>query len=198
MADPARPTVPAQAPAGGSSLMAKLALVLALLSCGITNLVSTVLAVIVLRRRLPGRGLAIAALVYNAVFAGVLIVGAILLTSVVNTPRLDDLETGDCLNSDRLTKRHWVTPFDRVECAKPHDGEVLATMTLTGAEAESFEAASATKKHCTPKVNSGAWTKRPRGVVLQAFAEKSVPEAGDTLVCIAFYGDGRQLSGDLP
>lgn len=126
--------------------MATWALGLSLLPCGVSMLVSLVLAIIVLTRRDPGvdhgRGRAVAAL---CVLGGwVLVLGAVLVVSVlVGSPRdesgrvtaagetsISDLRAGDCI-FERLETGGTYT-VGLVPCAEPHHGEVYAAFDLEG------------------------------------------------------------------
>ncbi len=126
----------AQQPGKGLAIAS---LVLALIPCIITNLVSLVLAIVVLVGKKGGRGLAIAAIVINVL---VLIGwGALIALGVVlaGTP-IDDLNSGECFTAEGLTSSDsGVSQIEVVSCTESHDGEVLAVKTLNSDEAAAYK-----------------------------------------------------------
>jgi hypothetical protein len=172
------------------------ALVLSLIPCIITNLVSLVLAVLVLVGKKGGRGLAIAAIVINVL---VLIGwGALIALGVVlsGTP-IDDVKDGQCFNAEGLTNGdEGVSQIEVVSCSSSHDGEVLATNELDADEAEAYQDQSGDEA-CGPIIDVEVAAALPEDVSVTALTQSQKPEEGDLLACVAYQVDGKKLTEKL-
>lgn len=182
-----------------SKVMAIIALVLSLIPCGITNLVSLVLAIVVLAKKGGGKGLAIAAIVID-VLVLILLVGLIAAGVILGGESVDSLEKGDCVTAKGLdASEEAVSQIKKVGCSETHDGEVLATVELSGDDAADFgdetsntlcdEAIAFTDEELTTFVTEGY-----NYIGLTQTAE---PDAGDKLACVAFAEDGSSLTESL-
>ncbi len=180
-----------------SQALAIWALVLACIPCLITNLVSVVLAIVVLTGKKAGRLLAIIALVVNAV---VIIGWVALITLGVmfgSTP-IDDLETGQCFTADGLNDgaSGGVESIEIVECTEAHDAEVVGTNTLDTEEADAYGDQSADEA-CRPLIADDVLAAIPEGVTVTALTQASAPESGDLLACVAHTTSGEELTDKL-
>lgn len=182
-----------------SRTMAILALVLAFTCCLPIGLV---LGIIVLRRgkdgRDHGRGLAIAAIVVNAlvVLASIaLVVFAVVVGSQVRA--IPDLEPGDCISgSGILTDDEEVGTITEQECTEPHDAEVMGMVTLTDEDV-----ASDTDDFTSLCFETVAEDPERAAVFddgeVSLLALREGREVGDTVACLAFATDGEQLEEPL-
>lgn len=187
-----------------SKAMAITALILSLLCCFPIGLI---LAIVVLVRsrdgRNHGKGLAIGAVVASIVSVVALSAGVYGLTQVdwdEFTP-VEQLKTGECLNASNLTddSEDFVEDIEEVDCASPHDAEVLVTKELTQDDAENYEPESSTL--CTDLITEGGLTGKvvPENPEVGYFGltTDAAPNAGDKLVCIAYKLDGSKLDAPL-
>ena len=170
---------------------------LACIPCLITNLVSVVLAILVLTGKKAGRVLAIIALVVNAV---VIIGWVALITLGVmfgSTP-VDDLRTGQCFTADGLTdgEASGVQSIEVVECSASHDAEVVGTNELDADEARAYADQSAADV-CGPLIDADLLAAIGEGLTVTALTQTNDPDAGDLLVCVAHTKDGAPLTGSL-
>ena len=197
-APPGGPAYPAygQAAKEPGKGLAITSLVLALIPCIITNLVSLVLAIVVLAGKKGGKGLAVAALVINIlVLVGW---GALIALGVIlgGTP-IDDLKTGQCFTAEGLTSGDdGVSRIEVVGCTKEHDGEVLAVKTLDADEADAYKDQSGGEA-CGPLIDAEVVASLPAEVSVTALTQSEEPEDGDHLACVAFNVDGDKLTEKL-
>jgi len=196
---PGVPSYPAYGqgePAQPGKGLAITSLVLSLIPCIITNLVSLVLAIVVLAGKKGGKGLAVAALVINIlVLAGW---GALIALGVIlgGTP-IDDLKTGQCFTAEGLTSGdEGVSRIEIVGCTKEHDGEVLAVKTLDADEAEAYKDQSGGEA-CGPLIDAEVIAALPEDVSVTALTQSEEPDDGDHLACVAFQVDGDKLTEKL-
>jgi hypothetical protein len=195
---PAGPAYPAygQTSSEPGKGLAITALVLSLIPCIITNLVSLVLAIVVLAGKKGGKGLAVAALVINVV---VLVGwGALIALGVIlgGTP-IDDLKTGQCFTADGLSSGDdGVSRIEVVGCTKEHDGEVLAVKTLDTEEAEAYQDQTGGEA-CGPLIDPELVAGLPDDISITALTQSEEPEDGDHLACVAFQVDGDKLTEKL-
>jgi hypothetical protein len=196
---PAGPGIPAYGQGGSAQQPSKglaiAALVLAI-PCLITNLISLVLAIVVLAGKKGGKGLAIAAIVIDVI---VLVVGTLLVVGVIllaGTP-VDDLKTGQCITADGLDEDgESVSRIEVVSCSESHDGEVLVAHTLTADEADAYPDQTI-EESCLPLVAPELLTSLPDDVVVNSLTQSAEPESGDHLVCVASQSDGDELTEKL-
>jgi hypothetical protein len=197
---PAGPPYPAYGQVPGEKKPGKglaiTSLVLAFIPCIITNLVSLVLAIVVLVGKKGGKGLAIAAIVINIlVLVGW---GALIALGVVlaGTP-IDDLKDGQCFTAEGLTgDDDGVSQIEVVGCTKSHDAEVLAVKTLTGDEADAYKEQSGGEA-CGPLIDTDVIAALPEEVTVTALTQSEEPGSGDHLACVAYRTDGKSLTEKL-
>lgn len=180
--------------AAPSKTLAIWALVLACIPCLITNLVSFVLALVVLIGRKGGKGLAIAALIINVLvlvgWAALVALGVILS----GTP-VDDLESGQCFTAEGIggADDEGIYQIEVVGCDEAHDGEVLATQELDADAAQAYPAQSA-EDACAPLLDPAVLAGLPADVTITALTQDDEPDAGDHLACVAHHVDGEELT----
>ncbi|WP_121252033.1 DUF4190 domain-containing protein [Nocardioides ferulae] len=185
------------------------ALVLAIFGCvGISWIVSIVLAILVLVRvkkgQAGGKGLAITALIIDALWALALI-GFVVLAVVVgiNTPSAADLKDGDCVNASGLHDDKDVaelSDIEEVSCSSSHDAEILAQVSLGDDDVADYtedvaidlclEAILDQSPEAQPQLAAG-------DLFYIAFADSDEPESGDKLACMAAPTDGSKLDGPI-
>ncbi len=167
------------------------AFILAFIPC--VNIVSIVLALIVLIGKKAGKGLAIAALVITPL----IIVAAAVLVVVFGTTPIDDLKEGECFTADGLTAgSDGVSSIQVVECDESHDAEVLTVQTLDADEAEAYDIATGASA-CDTQISQEVLAALPEGVAYTALTQSEEPESGDHLVCVAYRVDGKSLDEKL-
>jgi hypothetical protein len=193
-----------QAPAEPGKGMAIAAFILAILGCScITLLVAVPLAIITLLRgrdgREHGKGLAIAALVISAVWVVVGVIGGVAAYNYAKDLKgPNDLNAGDCINAHGLTdaEADTIDTIKTVSCSDPHDGEVLATTTVTAEQASDFSQMDpdATCRQAIDAAGKSALLTEDVGVTALTVTD---PQQGDNIACVAYNADGSQLTGRL-
>ena len=186
--------------------MAITSLVFSFLVCiPILPIVAIVLAIIVLRRgrdgRNHGKGLAIGALVVAplVLLATAGLVGAIIY-AVSTYKNVDDLQAGQCIdgvNGDRTFKELTV-----VDCAKPHDAQVWATVVLTDSQARAYTTGkNVGDRLCasavTPNRGLAQYLTR-QGIEPLLLTDRREPRGGDHLACVVHREDGSKLTDAIP
>ena len=85
-----------------------------------------------------------------------------------------------------------------MDCSASHDGEVLATATLTADEADSYGETSPVDI-CTPSVTEAGSVDllADPELVLIALTQDASPASGDKLVCVIANADGSKLTSKL-
>ena len=182
--------------------MAITALILSFLGCtGILAIVSIVLSVIVLRRgkdgRNHGKGMAIAAIVISVLTLLISIISVVGLATYVNSiTDVSDLKAGQCINADGLTDAtaEAVSDIEVVGCSEEHDGEVIATATLSKEDAEGFATDFSACDDAVAKAGKAELIVPPLTYTGLSVTD---PEAGDKVMCVAYNTDGTSLTGKL-
>jgi hypothetical protein len=203
-AQPGYPQYGATTPAEPGKGMAIASLILAILGCScITLLVAVPLAIIVLVRgrdgRNHGKGLAIAALVISAVWViGGIVGGAAFYNYAKDLKDPNDLKAGDCINAHGLTdaKADTIDTIKTVSCSGNHDGEVLATTTVTADQAKDFSQMDpdTTCRAAIDAAGKSAVLTEDLGVTALTVTD---PKEGDNIACVAYNADGSQLTTRL-
>ncbi len=184
--------------------MAIAALVLSILACGLTNLISTVLAILVLVRSKDGRdhgkGFAIAALIIN-VLVLIAVIALISLGVVLSGESVDSLKQGQCVTANGLTgEGEPVTKIEIVDCGTDHDGEVVATKSFSAAEAADYENIDDAGAYtmCVELIDGPAAELVTTGQVgVLGLTQTETPDAGDKFVCVITSSDGSKLTEKL-
>jgi hypothetical protein len=199
--------MPPQGEQPPSKGLAIAALVTAILGCfGITWLISVVLAIVVLVKgkdgRNHGKGLAIAALVIDALYLLGTIVFVVLAVVVsVNTTSVSELSTGDCITANGLSGAgDTVDKIKVVDCDTSHDGEVLFTKSLSQDEADTYSD-NGQNSVCTARISDDpaltAKMSSQDGLNVLALTQSLPPDPGDKVACVAYLDDGSKLSAPL-
>lgn len=185
--------------------MAIAALVLAFIACILPNIISAVLAIIVLRRSKDGRdhgkGLAIAALVIDVLvilgWVGAIALGALSLSG----ESVDDLKTGQCLTGEGLNvdSNDPVSGIEVVACDSGHDGEVVATKELSSEEADGYDINDDTQvvEYCGSAISDDVAAAITEDIRIIGLTSSEEPSSGDQLACIAVGADGAELTEKL-
>jgi hypothetical protein len=200
-----QPAYPMGAPVDQpSKALAITSLVLSFIACTIiAGIVSIVLALMVLSRSKDGRdhgkGMAIAGLVISVLAIlgtiGVVALGVVYSNSLVS---VDELEAGQCITADGLTTDDEdVTNIETISCSEPHDGEVLATHTLTADEAENYDGALSNELCTAAVTDAGKMGVLNETVNFVGLTQTLTPSGGDALACVAFNVDGEELRAPL-
>jgi hypothetical protein len=199
---PAYPS-PVPGPAQPGKGMAITALILSFICC--LDVVGIILAIVVLVRSRDGqnrgKGLAIAAIVIGVItLVATVVLGALGVSYVKDFKSIDSLNAGDCITAKGLTDQSasGVTQIRGVGCSTKHDGEVLATGTLTADEAASYGLTSPVDV-CTPPVTAAgsADLLANPDLLIIALTQDSSPSSGDKLVCVIANADGSKLTTKL-
>lgn len=185
--------------------MAITAMIFAFLVCiPILPIVAIVLAIIVLRRgkdgRNHGKGLAIGALIVAPVMllaTTALIVAIAVVAS--NYKSVNDLQATQCFNG--LEGDRSFRNLEIVDCADPHDGQVLATVTLTASEASEYaDNEDAGGALCAREIadvaSMRAYLSQPELEPL-LLTDREKPVGGDTLACVVHRTDGKKIEDSL-
>lgn len=182
-----------------SKALAITALVLSFLACTfVAGIVSLVLAIVVLVRgrdgRNHGKGLAIAAIVVNILVMGATVVGIVAIADFAEEQSIANLETGECFNADDLTDDSVdrIGLIDKVDCDGTHDGQVVGTAELSGAQAEAYPVEGF---DCTRVIEPDLLALLdPEVHLVFGLTEEADPEAGDSVACILTNADGSRLT----
>ena len=191
-------------PAEPGKGMAITALVLSILGCTcIAILVAIPLAIVVLVRsrggQNRGKGLAIAALVISVVYIiGWVVGGYFLYDYAKDFKDVDGLKAGDCITAKGLSDESdtGVSQIRKVGCTAKHDGEVLATGSLTADEASTYTETDPVTV-CTPSVTaagSADLLANPDLVLIALTQDEKPQERRQTGLC---GRERRRLGPDL-
>ena len=177
--------------------MAIAALVLALIPCGLTTLISLVLAIVVLAKKGGGKGLAIAAIVID-LLVFIVLIGLVVAGVLLGGESVDSLKEGQCVTAKGLNGNtdESVSQIKIVGCSTKHDGQVLATVKLSSDDASSFgdETANTLCEEAIGFSDEELVTFVTEGYNYIGLTQSTDPSAGDKLACIAFAEDGSSIS----
>ncbi len=113
---------------------------------------------------------------------------------------VDGLKAGDCITAKGLTDESdtGVTQIRSIGCSEKHDGEVLATSSLSADAASSYSETDPVTV-CTPSVTAAgsADLLTNTDLVLIALTQDAEPSTGDKLVCVVANADGSDLTSKL-
>lgn len=113
---------------------------------------------------------------------------------------VNDLEVGQCLTGGGFATDEPVSGLAIVDCSIPHDAQVLATKTLSGREAETYEFDNTEQidAYCSKRFSQKDERLLEReDLTLIAFTETEFPASGDKVACLLANVDGSPLEGDL-
>jgi uncharacterized protein DUF4190 len=205
-AAPAYGSSPMPGPAEPGKGMAITALVLSILGCTcIALLVAVPLAIVALVRSRGGanrgKGMAIAALVISFLYVIAWAIGGYYIYDYAKDFKdVDGLKAGNCITAKGLTDESdtGVTQIRSVSCSDKHDGEVLATASLSADEASTYSDTDPVTV-CTPSVTAAgsADLLANADLVLIALTQDEKPSKGDKLVCVIANADGSDLTSKL-
>lgn len=184
--------------------MAIAALVISFFGCVLIGaLVAIPLAIVVLLRsrdgRNHGKGLAISAIVISLLTLALPVIGLVAGVSYLNgLTDVNDLKQGDCITASGLSddSAKSVTDIKTVECSEPHDGEVLAVVTLTEDQATDY-ATTPVVEICGPAVEAAGKAGVLSDTVVYTALTVADPQGGDKAACVAYSTDGSDLDGTL-
>lgn len=175
-------------PQGGKGL-AIAALVLAFIPC--LQIISLILAIIVLVKKKAGKGLAIAAIIID-VLAGIALVIAVVAGGLwvsENVITVDNAEVGECVTT---TVDGDNVSMLKKDCSESHDGEIQVVGKLTAEELTMYEANDAS--FCDTRfVEGGGDPTTSAGDSWTMLTEEVPPSEGDAFVCLAENADGSKL-----
>ncbi|MDP2773426.1 MAG: hypothetical protein Q8O61_07690 [Nocardioides sp.] len=167
------------------------ALVLAFVPC--LQIISLILAIIVLVKKKAGKGLAIAALIIDVLaLIGIVIavaVGGLWISNNVIT--VDNAETGQCVNT---TTEDDSVALLKKDCSEAHDAEVIVVGDLTADELATYESDVAAVCE-TRLAEDGGDPAELQGDSWQLLTEEIPPGEGDAFVCLIENSDGSKLDG---
>ncbi len=178
---------PVEQPKGKGLAIA--ALVLAFIPC--LQIISLIMAIIVLVKKMGGRGMAIAAIIIDvlatiAIIAVVVAGGTWLVNNVIT---VDNAKVGQCVNT---TEDGDTVSMLKKDCSEEHDAEVLVTGDLTAEEVAMYEANDAT--FCNTRfVDDGGDLESSAGDSWTILTEDLPPAVGDAFACLAENSDGSKL-----
>lgn len=180
---------PVEQPPGKGLAIA--ALVLAFLACAIPNLISLVLAIIVLVKKKGGKGLAIAAIIIDVLvligWAALALGGVWLFNNIVT---VDKAEVGQCVSTN--TGDSDEVGLLKQDCAKKHEAEVFAVGDLTAEEVTLY--ATDPGQICIDRYTAeGEDVTSLPGDSVNILTNDLSPEEGDPFVCIVENSDGSDL-----
>lgn len=204
------PPVPPTQP---SKTMAIIALILAIIPCGISWIAAIVLAVIVLvkakKGAARGRGLAIAALVISVLWlvVGIVVVAVAISEEVkkdnareagAGTISVVDLKVGDCLVDSVLGKT--LVDVEITPCAKTHRGEVYAVFSLAeGSDPTQDAIDELSGEGCAARFESYVGVRYGRSTLDFTYVSpaKRSMALNDEAVCIVALKDEAETVGSL-
>ncbi len=191
-------------PAEPGKGMAITALVLSIFGCTcIGALVAIPLAIVVLVRskggQNHGKGLAIAALIISVVSLIAVAVGGYFLYDYGKDLKdVNDLKTGDCITAKGLSDENAdsVTEIRTVGCSSKHDGEVLATSSVTADQAGDIELIDP-QAICLPLLEAAGKTGLLTEEINVTALTPGEPDTGDNIACVGYTVDGSDLTSKL-
>jgi hypothetical protein len=176
-------------PQGGKGL-AIAALVLAFIPC--LQVISLILAIIVLVKKKAGKGLAIAAIIID-VLALIIITVAVVaggLWFANNVITVSNAEVGQCVSTD--TGDSDEVGLLKKDCSEAHDAEVIVVGDLTADEIATYETDVAAVCE-TRFTEDGGDPADLKGDSWQLLTEEIPPSEGDPFVCLIENSDGSKL-----
>ena len=178
--------------------------VLSLLCCGPIGLI---LGFVGLSRtkngQRKGRGFAIAGIIIGILgIIGGVVAGVVIALAAKDVVSINDLETGQCINADGLkaSESGSVGLITKVDCTDSHDGEVIATKTLSADEASNYNFGDESQINdiCISMLDPGvaARLNDPK-YFINALTESKTPSSGDQVSCVITLANGDDLTEDL-
>jgi hypothetical protein len=148
-----------------------------------------------------GRGLAIAAIVIGIVMT-LLVIGLVVAVIALRGTPINDLKDGQCITGSGLDdKGGSVSTIKVVGCSEEHDGQVIATKTLSSKEADEYDFGNQEDivTNCTPMLDKDEATLvfDPKYYLL-ALTQSENPSSGDHVACVLVLKDGGSLDRKLP
>jgi hypothetical protein len=178
---------PAEQPQGKGLAIA--ALVLAFIPC--LQIISLILAIIVLVKKKAGKGLAIAALIIDILaIVGItiaVVAGGLWISNNVIT--VENAEKGQCVET---TTEDDTVSLLKKDCAEAHDAEVVVVGDLTADELATYETDVAAVCE-TRLTDDGGDPAELTGDSWQLLTEEIPPSEGDAFVCLIENSDGSKL-----
>jgi hypothetical protein len=178
---------PAEQPQGKGLAIA--ALVLAFIPC--LQIISLILAIIVLVKKKAGKGLAIAALIIDILaIVGItiaVVAGGLWISNNVIT--VENAEKGQCVET---TTEDDTVSLLKKDCAEAHDAEVIVVGDLTADELATYETDVAAVCE-TRLTDDGGDPAELTGDSWQLLTEEIPPSEGDAFVCLIENSDGSKL-----
>jgi hypothetical protein len=178
---------PAEQPQGKGLAIA--ALVLAFIPC--LQIISLILAIIVLVKKKAGKGLAIAALIIDILaIIGVtiaVVAGGLWISNNVIT--VENAEKGQCVET---TTEDDTVSLLKKDCSEAHDAEVIVVGDLTADELATYETDVAAVCE-TRLTDDGGDPAELTGDSWQLLTEEIPPSEGDAFVCLIENSDGSKL-----
>jgi heme/copper-type cytochrome/quinol oxidase subunit 2 len=197
---PGAPGAPG-APTEPGKGMAITALVLSFICC--LDVVGMILAIVVLVRSRDGqnrgKGLAIAALIVGFITLVITIVLVVAGVSYVKDFKdVNDLKAGDCITAHGLTDKNadTIDQIRSVSCSSKHDGEVLATTSVTADLAKDISKMDP-QATCAPAIEAAGKSAAVTDSVNVTALTVATPKTGDNIACVAYHADGSKLTGKL-
>jgi hypothetical protein len=178
---------PAEQPQGKGLAIA--ALVLAFIPC--LQIISLILAIIVLVKKKAGKGLAIAALIIDILaIVGLtiaVVAGGLWISNNVIT--VENAEKGQCVET---TTEDDTVSLLKKDCSEAHDAEVIVVGDLTADELATYETDVAAVCE-TRLTDDGGDPAELTGDSWQLLTEEIPPSEGDAFVCLIENSDGSKL-----
>jgi hypothetical protein len=178
---------PAEQPQGKGLAIA--ALVLAFIPC--LQIISLILAIIVLVKKKAGKGLAIAALIIDILaIVGItiaVVAGGLWISNNVIT--VENAEKGQCVET---TTEDDTVSLLKKDCSEAHDAEVIVVGDLTADELATYETDVAAVCE-TRLTDDGGDPAELTGDSWQLLTEEIPPSEGDAFVCLIENSDGSKL-----
>jgi hypothetical protein len=146
-----------------------------------------------------GKGLAISAIIVSLLSLAITVVSVVALGLFINSlTDVNDLQAGDCITANGLTdaKADTIDTIKTVSCSDEHDGEVLATTTVTAELAKDFSQMDP-QATCAPAIDAAGKTGVLNEDINVTALTVTDPKEGDNIACVAYNADGSKLTGRL-
>ena len=126
----------------------------------------------------------------------------ILAIAAEDVRSVEDLETGQCINANGIKQGDddSVGIITEVDCSEDHDGQVIATKTLSEDEADSYDFGDQEQiaSNCGDMLDPELFAKlNDPKYFLAALTASKTPDGGDQVSCVITLANGDDLTEDL-
>jgi hypothetical protein len=112
---------------------------------------------------------------------------------------VDDLDRADCVDAAPFLRGEQpaLADLSRADCDDPHDAEVLLLVDLDTDQAEAYRPVVPDAVCLDALGEEASAAVSDERLLVAGVADRTRPQAGDTLACFGFAADGQRLDGKV-